>query len=254
MVRLEWIELFNRADYEIDLHDFIIIADSDTNSLPENSVVGAGSYVVLARQLLSENGSDSFEAYWGDGSGEWGDSYLENYAAYDGVITLGNSYGSIRLMKDDGTDIEFISWDQSSDDGRSIEKDDVYADFSGWHDCSDSRGSTPGQLNSPVPEPIDETFSVTVNPKTIAPGGYDNDRILIEVVIPSGSRCTIDVFDETGKKLLRLAQDASSQVFRLNWDGIGSDGKLLKPGPYFIGVFLSGQRSDSELVPIAVAP
>jgi hypothetical protein len=252
-VRLEWIELFNKADYEIDLGDYIVIVDSDTNSFPENSNILPESYLILARQLLTDNGSDSFESYWGDASGVWGDHFTENYAAFDVDMTLSNSNGSIKLTTTDGTDIEYIAWDQSSDDGRSIEKDDVYADFSGWHDCYDLNGSTPGRLNSEIPAGGAEAFEISVSPKTIIPNS-DDDKISIEVIIPAGSKLTIDIFDETGKKRRRLIQDSSLAVLELEWDGTDGNGDILSPGPYFIGFFLTGQKNNSQLVPVAVTP
>jgi len=252
-VRLEWIELYNRANFEVDLADFIIIVDTDTNSFPENSNIPPESYLILARQLLTENGSDSFEDYWGNSSGVWGDTESENYPAFDVAMTLSNTNGSIRLITADGDDIEFIAWDQASDDGRSIEKDDLYNDFSAWHDCFDPFGSTPGRQNSEIPEGGVETFQISVRPKTIIPNSYDN-RILIEVIIPAGSKITIDVFDETGKKRIRLIQDYNLPVINLEWNGTDSNGDILSPGPYFIGFFLTGLRNDSELIPVVVTP
>lgn len=87
-VRLEWVEIYNPVDMQVDLHDYLLIAGSDTTRLPFGSYVDGGAYAILARQLLPEDGSDSFEGYWGDSSGVWGDSEIENYPAFDVKMVL----------------------------------------------------------------------------------------------------------------------------------------------------------------------
>jgi hypothetical protein len=68
-VRLEWIEIYNQSSSEINLGDYILVADGDTNYLADGIFLNPYGYTVLARQLIPDDGSDAFESYWGDSSG-----------------------------------------------------------------------------------------------------------------------------------------------------------------------------------------
>ena len=251
MVRLEWIELYNRDDNQADLGDYYLIADSDTNYFETGTIIPPSTYLILARQLLPENGSDSFEGYWGDSTGIWGDSEIENYPAFDIDITLSNTDGNIRLVSITGSQPDYVEWDHSSDDGRSIERDNLFDDNSGWHDCFDISGSTPGRVNSEIPVGGSNSLNVTIDHRTIK---RNSDTINIDIIIPAGSKLTVDIFDETGKKHNRLLDESTSAVVTIQWDGSDETGKMLRPGPYIVGLFLSGQKTDSKIIPVVIAP
>jgi len=253
-VRLEWIEIYNQANFEIDLGEYILISDSDTNYFSDGTFIGPHSYAILARQLISENGSDSFESYWGDSSGVWGDSELENYAALDVDITLSNSQGYITLLTSTNVFVEDISWETASDDGRSIERDNVTDYNSGWHDSYDPSGSTPGRENSAIPPGGEEVFRVEINPVVLSIEGNDFDVFSIDVVIPPATELTVSVFDETGYKVKTLLENSATTVRQLGWDGRDDNGRILSPGIYIICLSLSGGRSESKNHPVIIAP
>ncbi len=252
-VRLEWVEIFNRSNFAVDLSEFIIIADSDTNYLPENSLLASQEYAVLARQLLPIDGSDSFESYWGDSSGVWGDAENEYFLVIDIDMTLSNNSGFVVLKHNSGILIDSVFWSVPSDDGRSIEKDDLFNDYSGWHDCFDPDGSTPGRINSVVPQDIDETFVVEINPRDISQSGVLN-RFTIDIVIPPGTEISLDIYDESGHKVKTLLDESDLDVIQLTWDGRDNDNRLLQPGVYLLSFKLEGLRDDTKLIPVVIAP
>jgi hypothetical protein len=254
-VRLEWVEVYNRSDIQVDLYDFRLVVDSDTTRPAPGSYLNAGSYGVLARQLLPEDGSDSFEGYYGDSSGVWGDSDLEDFAAYDVTMGLNNTQGSVILIDSSGMILDSYSWDSASDDGRSVERDDLFNDNSLWHDCFDPDGSTPGRENSGIPPEGEDAFTVTVDPRLITPDGDGfEDVFLIDIIIPSGTEITVDVFDDSAMKIRNIIYESSASVSNIEWDGKDDNGKVVSPGIYIIGFFLSGQRESSKSVPVVVAP
>jgi hypothetical protein len=182
-VRLEWIELYNRSDVEADLSGFLLISSNDTTAFQQGSLVGAGEYVVIARQLTPEDGSDSFEGYWGDSSGIWGDSEIEDFAAYEGDFQLNNNSGDVTLADSAGTFLDQLFWNSASDDGRSVEKDDLSLDFTTWHDCYDPESSTPGRANSEIPSGGAGTFQADISPRVISldrNGGSDQFTLSID--------------------------------------------------------------------------
>lgn len=254
-VRLEWVEVYNRLDTHVDLHRYLLIADSDTTRLPPGSYVDAGAYAILARQLLPEDGSDSFEGYWGDSSGIWGDSEIENYAAFDVKIGLNNNQGSVALADTSGNQLDHYNWNSASDDGRSVERDDLFDDFSGWHDCYDPGGSTPGRANSPIPAGGEGVLSISVSPRLITPDGDGiEDNFTIDIIIPAGTEITVDVFDDSAMKVKNLLFESDAAVSSFQWNGSDHSGQPLPPGLYIIGFFLTGQQNESKFIPVVVAP
>ncbi len=254
-VRLEWVEIYNRQDALVDLHDYLLIAGSDTTRLPAYSYLEAGAYAILARQLLPEDGSDSFEGHWGDSSGTWGDSEFENYPAFEVKMGLNNNRGSIVLADTSGNLLDYFSWDSPSGDGRSVERNDLFDDLSGWHDCYDPDGSTPGQANSSIPAGGEGTLSISVIPRLITPDGDGiDDSFTIDVIIPAGTEITVDVFDDSAMKIRNLHYESDAAVSSFEWDGRNHNGERLPPGLYIIGFLLTGQKNESEFIPVVLAP
>ena len=124
-VLLEWIEVFYAGPGQIDLGDYLLVENDDTVSIPEGSIVSSFSYAVISRRLEPLDGSDCFEYHWGDSSGTWGDSPDENYPVYETGFSLTNTQGSIYLLTSDGQGLDHYIWTRASDDGRSVERDDV---------------------------------------------------------------------------------------------------------------------------------
>ena len=231
-----------------------MISDSDTSYFPGGTFIGPYGYVILARQLVPDNGSDSFESFWGDSSGVWGDSDLENYTALDVDITLSNSSGNVALLTLNHILLDDYEWEAASDDGRSIERDDVSHYNSGWHDSYDPSGSTPGRENSGIPPGGEEVFRVGINPVVLSIEGNDFDVFSIDVVIPPATELTVSVFDETGYKVKTLLENSATTVRQLGWDGRDDNGRILSPGIYIICLRLSGGRGDSKNYPVIIAP
>lgn len=253
-VRLEWVEIYNQSDLEIDLGDFAFISDSELYYLPEGNFLEPRGYAILARQLEPEDGSDSFEGYWGDSSGVWGDHESENFLAIDVPMTLANNYGDIVLQDDNGLILDEFTWETASDDGRSVERTDVDDINSGWHDCFDPDGSTPGRANSVVPAGGETAFSVDINPIVVSHADNGFDEFSIAVVIPPATKLTIKIYDETGCRVKSLIENSETNVLELFWDGKDDNGRLLSPGIYLISFDLSGQSNRSKVRPVVIAP
>jgi hypothetical protein len=253
-VRLEWVEVFNHSDLEIDLGEYILIADSDTNHFPDGVLLESRSYAILARQLTPEDGSDSFEGFWGDSSGVWGDHESENFLAIDVAITLNNNSGNVIIENDMGTILDEVYWETASDDGRSIERADVDNIDSDWHDCFDPEGSTPGRANSDVPPEGEDAFSVEIEPIVVSRSNIGIGIFAIDVVIPPATELTVTIYDETGYKVRSLIENSEIDVLELSWDGRGDKGSLMPPGIYLISFDLSGQSDRSKTCPVVIAP
>lgn len=248
---LEWIEIYNRSDTPIDLAGIILISGADTSRFHSGSMVQSFGYAVLARVLTSENGA-SFESHWGDSSGFWGDYTLEDYPAYDITISLPNDNGQAELVDTLGNLIDTYSWNEPVSDGFSMERDDLESSQSAWHECTDPDGSTPGKANSPkISGNNGNSFAASVEPRLISRSSLDGSELFQITAIKSDqSKLTVEIFDDTARKIRTIAENESGKIIQLTWDGRGEDGNRLAPGIYIVVFSGAGNKS----IPVVIAP
>jgi hypothetical protein len=146
-VSLEWLEIWNFSDTTASI-DGIIFADGDKSTdLSSLGDVGAGEFVVLARNVVE------FELYFGDASGEWGDDSSENYSLLSASMSLRNDKDSIAIVDSAGVVMSYCKWSSQSPDGISFERTDPRFEDAAisWLQSIAPAGSTPGRRNSVTP-------------------------------------------------------------------------------------------------------
>jgi hypothetical protein len=151
--KLEWVELFNADSTDHDLGQWLFASKEYITELPGGTIIPAGGFLVIARKLVAVTpDSISFEWYWGDGSGVWGDSELEDFPAIEVKMSLTNSGGEISLTDPDNIRRSFI-WDEDCGDGVSWEKisPETVERPDNWSCCIHPGKSTPGRINSVTP-------------------------------------------------------------------------------------------------------
>jgi hypothetical protein len=169
--KLEWVELFNSDTSDIDLGGWTFICKSDTTIFSAGTLIPGNSYLILARKLVSiPPDSESFECYWGNGSGVWGDDSREDYPALEVKLSLTNSSGSVTLIDPQVNNSSF-SWNKDPGDGISWER--IFPEggdsLSNWGFCIYSEGSTPGKVNSITPVSNDLSISpenISIEPQS----------------------------------------------------------------------------------------
>ena len=150
---LEWVELFNSGSAAISLSGWKFVEGADTTWFSVQDSIAPRGYLILARKLISTPpDSNNFEGKWGDGSGVWGDSPLEDFPAVEAKMSLTNSAGALTLISPDSV-IQSFSWSRDAGDGISWEKVEALNgdDTSNWKVCTLPEGSTPGKINSVTP-------------------------------------------------------------------------------------------------------
>ncbi|HVP06395.1 MAG TPA: lamin tail domain-containing protein [Candidatus Acidoferrum sp.] len=163
---LEWIELYNDGAASADL-SFYWLQIGSTQVVLSGTMVG-NSYMIVCRKLFSSGGTPGFEEYWGNNSGVWGDSPLEQYSQpIVASFSLTNTAGNVQLYRA-GVLTSELSWTQAGRDGYSWERVSPLSSQLGQ--STDPSGSTPGRLNSLTPLPdelsIDSVDAVPLNGET----------------------------------------------------------------------------------------
>ena len=247
---LEWVEIYNPSDTSIDLGNIIFIANDSVTHFSQNTILSPAAYAILASHLTSPNRSqDSFEGRWGDSSGFWGDAVIESYPAFNVNMILNNDTGHISINDSLGNQIDSYSWNSPGDDGYSFERDEVSSPQSGWHRCLSPTGSTPGRSNS-----VGESFSIWVNPRIIRTGNASADLFRITYLIPSNSKLTIEIYDDSGYRERSLLDNSSTISDMITWGGRDDNDKRLPPGVYLILCTLTGAQNGSKTIPVVIAP
>src|SRR3972149_3401737 len=149
---LEWVELLNWPDTENavgTLQGSSFVDGRDTTRFDTNLTIPPGGFVVLARK---PTGVGSFESFWGDSSGVWGDAPGESYPLVAAKMSLRNTNDTVTLISPTG-DVSRMLWTRDGGGGASFER--IRPNHNDGQDnfafCRDSSGSTPGQVNSLFP-------------------------------------------------------------------------------------------------------
>ncbi len=246
---LEWIEIYNRGDIAIDLTNIIVITGADTATFLPSSIVPAREYAILAKRLLSTDNTPSFESQWGDSSGFWGDSPRENYPAFETNMALSNSSGAVYLLSSELEAIDQCIWNETAGDGQSLERDNVELPSDSWHLSSDSSGSTSGRVNS-MPANLENEL-ISISSRIISQ--RRRETISINYALPAGSTIAIEIFNDSGRKQITLAEKLQGMGLII-WDGRDNDEKALYPGVYLLLSTISGPKSMTKCIPLVIAP
>jgi len=251
-VLLEWLEIFNDGSYPVEMSGYLLVENGDTLGFPIASVIEPGGLAVFCRRLVPLDGSDCFEYRWGDSTGVWGDSPVESYAAFEIGISLANNSGSIYLLTNDLQVVDYCAWDESVDDGRSLERTDVTDVGSPWHACYDPAGSTPGRANSSSP-PDNQDYFLRIDPQVVRSSAVERS-VLISYAVPPGSEVSMAIYDDTALKRLDLLKAAEATVGQVIWNLKDGDGEIVMPGLYMIVFKLEGASTSRKTVPVVIAP
>jgi hypothetical protein len=251
-VYLEWIEIYNNGDRQDSLKQYQLVDGNDTLAFSDTLTIASDDYAVICRRLLPIDGSDCFEYHWGDSSGVWGDSPIENYPAFTMPIALSNSSGDIYLLDSLDQVIDQCHWRTACADGQSLERDDVLNLSSGWHPCSDSTGSTPGKANSPLPPVLPDSLFIIDN--KVVSLSSDQPFFTISYAFPSGTKTSISIYDDSGRRRCILADNSSEIRGAISWQCQNNNGDKLPPGLYLLKLHTIGPLNLSKTYPLVIAP
>jgi len=149
-VSLEWCELYNDSDDSTNLGTYELKVFSPTGS--ESFLLQGWGWLHADKYLVVCRDSIRFEEHFGDSSGAWGDSEIENFTIRQQSLQLTNTSGSVVLYRLNTPPSE-LAWTESGIDGVSWER--VEPDSDSTAQSQDLSGSTPGRINSHTRLPLD---------------------------------------------------------------------------------------------------
>ena len=248
--KLEWVELYNADSVEHDLEGWAFVSKDDTTWFPAGTGVPARGFLILARKLLSDPpDSISFEGWWGDRSGIWGDSPDESFPAIEAKMSLTNSGGTISLL-DLESNAQTFTWNQDCGDGVSLER--VSADEDVWLCSVDPNRSTPGRKNS-VSTSYSDAIELSIEPNPFSPDGDGfEDQAVFRYTLPMESNLTIRIYDVRGRLIKTLVDDEPKVSGETRWDGKDDENRTVRIGIYVVLAEATGDSYSHKKTTVVV--
>ncbi len=239
----DFVEIYNRSDYEIDLKTLYIAKRNDDgyteSSKPfseESLIISPASYYcftenkeITTTDYLSENEDAIIEI-----------KDLPSYSDDEGtvVILLNDSIVIDEFSYTD--DMHFALLDE--DDGVSLERinyNNPTQDENNWHSAASDVGfATPGYENSQFNKnPNASNENITIEPEIFSPDndGIDDFASIFYNFDNSGNVANVIIYDSKGRQIRRLANNkllGTSGV--INWDGLYENNQKAQSGIYIV--------------------
>lgn len=225
----EWVELYNRSDSAVDLTHWSLSDLRTEARLAAGHEIGGLAYAIVAEDVISIR--EQFPDL---------DAPVFSLARWPRL----NDGGDAIILRDvTGAVVDSIFY-PGENANASLERVDVAAPGDGaqnWLLSQDSRGATPGAVNSvrfdadvagitlvAEPNPFSEQVSITYRLPT--PRVYVN----------------LWVYDRSGRRIASLLEGVEGGSQRIvTWDGRAHNGQLLKPGIYVL--YLEAGTAEGQL-------
>lgn len=211
----EWIELFNRTDFDIDVSGWIIDGKKFGDFIIEKK-----GYLVIA------NNSSEFYAIYGN---------IPSPLAVSS-LSFSNTSDSICLSTNDSFPMDLFKYEKTLK-GYSIER--INPSFpTETHNFGYSviKGGTPGNKNSIFLSGIEGKKEIIIHPQVFTPDGdgMDEQTLITFPLEYLRNHIEIFIFDLRGKILKKISFDSGGDFTYFYWDGRDESGKILQSGIYII--------------------
>lgn len=249
--KLEWVELYNADSTELDLEGWAFICKDDTTLIPTGIIIPANGFLIIARRLLCDPpDSVSFEGWWGDGSGIWGDSSVESFPAIEAKMSLTNTGDTISLV-DPYKNVQTFTWNQDCGDGISFER--VSSDEDIWLCCVAPDKSTPGKKNT-MSTSYSNNIELSIGPNPFSPDGDGfQDEVAFSYILPMQSNLTIRIYDIKGRLIKTLIENEPQVSGEISWDGKDDENKTVRVGIYIVWAEAEGNSYSQKKATAVVA-
>jgi hypothetical protein len=234
----EWIELYNRTGGEIDINNWQIGDSVGQNIIATDPMlISEDGYLVLCENRTA------FEMTYPD-------VLPEIIIEINNWRTLNNSGDKIILMDGYGFVVDSLTFGDTYDGERSVERIDPAlpsSDRDNWWGSVDTSGATPGRVNSTAVD-YSKTLEVSVSPNPFVRG----QPVEIFYSVPQQTTLTARIYDVNGREIKTLLDNRPVASGTIEWDGTDDDGRALPPGVYVL--FFQTDRGIIKKIVLAVSP
>jgi hypothetical protein len=239
----DFVELYNRSDYAVNLKHLHLSRRSDDGALEQFiSLSNEHFYMQPGEYLAFTDGKELIlRDYYSENE--------ENIVELAGFPTYTNTSSTVVLTGLNDTIIDEFTYHEDMHfplladvKGVSLERIDVDAltqEESNWHSASETVGfATPAYKNSQaMGEFDDEDSEVWLEPEIFSPDhdGKDDYLMIHYAFKESGNTATVIVFNSEGREMRILENNTLlSAEGSIKWDGLFENGNKMRPGIYMI--------------------
>jgi hypothetical protein len=214
----EWIELFNRSQYDISLDSFQI-----------ENIRASGIEVLSGDYLIVTPDSASFLGYYGGVSCPISEMNL----------SFSNDGDSVFLLDENGFLLDCVVY-AGSDFDRNYSLERINPDISALNSTnwgqSVPQGGTPGAVNSLFAEYKRTEIALDVNPKHFTPDGDGIDETcVISFNLPYlRNEVSLRIYDRRGHLLCENSANYGGEQGVWIWDGKGNSDEIVSTGLYIV--------------------
>ena len=235
----EWIELKNVCPYPIDLANWQIGDALGFGVMTtESTLLNPDEYVVLADDA---------------------DAFMSFYTDFDGLLIepevwreLNNGSDSVRLVDSHGLSVDAVYYETSFEGNHTWSRVEEGIGAGEWGRSEDA-GGTPGGSNVVRLTPEEsETLSIEVEPRIFAPDGNGIDEYAtIRVTSSPAQSYTLKIFDDHGRLVRTLDDQAPDLPIEYTWDGTNDGGERVPIGIYILYFEAEGLESLKKTIVVA---
>jgi len=239
----DFVEIYNRSEYEIDLSKISLASRNDTLAITSVSPLFETNYKILPETyMVFTTKRDSVLR-------DYMSLNEENIIEINAMPSFSDSEGTVLLVHKNDSIIDEFNYNEDMhfkllDDveGVSLERvnfDKETQDPSNWHSASEYVNfATPAYQNSQYAEPGEpRTEPVYVEPYVFSPDndGYDDYANINYQFSNPGNVATVLIFDAKGRMVNELANNMSlSLKGTFVWDGLDSENRIAPAGTYLV--------------------
>ena len=237
----DYIELYNRSNKIIDLHQTYIANRGSNNNISSITAISADSYLLFPQDFVLLTNDIAFVKA----------SYItlnpDNFIAIK-LPVYNNDKGSVIILNAQGNITDEVSYNDSwqfkllaNTEGVSLERIDYNgpSQMAGnWHSAATSAGyGTPAYKNSQYNISGELPGYITITPAIVSPDNDGQDDFAtINYNFPTpGFVANITIFDAAGRPVRFLQRNALCGITgNFRWDGLGEKSQPLATGVYII--------------------
>jgi hypothetical protein len=232
----EWIEIFNRSEYNVILDSFEI--DEVSYSHLE---IASGDYLIITSDSIS------FLSYYGG----------IPCPVFEIDLSFSNNGDSVILSDENGFVLDKVIYSGDEVTGNySLERvnPDISADNSTNWGQSVSEGGTPGESNSIFAEYNREDLSLAATPRHFSPDGDGEDETsVISFNLPYlRNEVMLKIFDRRGHLLREDSGVYGGETGEWIWDGKDKRGEVVPTGLYIVLLVIEDADESAITVEKAV--
>jgi len=240
---VDFVELFNRAVYPVNLKQLLVASRNDEGSLKSPEAITNDGYILFPDEYvaLSTNGSVI--------RGQYLTTNEFAFADVEALPSFPDNEGTVVLIDTLGTVIDEFSYSDkmqfallTSSEGYSLERvnpDRPARESSNWHSAAEQVEATPGYQNSMFAESGLSDAPIGVEPEVFSPDndGY-NDQVNFHYQFNEpGYVANISILNARGRPVRKLVNNELLAIEgTYAWDGLDDDQQKVPIGIYVVYV------------------